>query len=163
MKYPTKFDPNSVTFAEGEVRVERALKRAGVNIHERILTSQDPAAQKLAEVLKIQNVPEGFTKYQLPIVLDRSQLYISKASPNVKVPEHSHNEGDGIRFIADGSIIYDGKELRAGDWMFIPRGKAYSFTAGKAGALMCYCYCCSCAGAFDLVNFLLDPAIDAPR
>ena len=151
-----KFDPNTVTFAEGEVRVERALKRAGVDIRAQIVTSKDDSAQKLLKMLTVSNVPAGFTKYQLPIVLDRSQLFISTGQPNAKVDEHSHNDGDGIRFIAAGSIEYNGQTLRAGDWMFIPKGKAYRFTVGPDGATMCYCYCCCCAGAADLRGFL-DP------
>ena len=153
-----QFDPNAVTFAEGEVRVQRALKRAGVNIRERIVTSKDPAARKLAEVLQVRNVPKGFTKYQLPIVMERSQLFISSAEPNVKAGKHSHDEGDGIRFIVSGSIRYNGQTLGAGDWMFIPAGLPYSFTVGPEGALMAYCYSCCCVGRLDLADFLSDPA-----
>ncbi len=153
-----KFDPNSVTFAEGEVRVERALKHARVNVRDSILTSQDRAAKKLADILKIRNVPRGIEKYQLPVVLQRAQLFISRAEPNIDVPQHSHDEGDGVRFILDGSIIYDGKELVAGDWMYIPRGKPYSFTVGDRGAVMGYCYACCCAGAADIRDFISNPA-----
>jgi hypothetical protein len=61
------------------------------------------------------------------------------------VPKHSHDEGDGIRIIMSGSIIYDGHELSGGDWMFIPKGVAYDFKVGPMGAALCYCYCCCCA------------------
>ena len=68
------------------------------------------------DALAIDNVPEGFRKWQLPVYLSEpSQLFISVAEPGVKVPEHAHEEGDGIRFIAGGSITYEGKELTAGD------------------------------------------------
>lgn len=153
-----KFDPNSVSFAEGEVRVERALKQARVNIREKILTSKDRVAKKMADVLKISNVPAGFQKYQLPIVLERAQLFISKAEPNLKVPSHSHDEGDGVRFILDGSIIYNGQELTAGDWMYIPRGQPYTFSVGERGALMGYCYACCCAGIADIRDWISNPA-----
>jgi hypothetical protein len=61
------------------------------------------------------------------------------------VPTHSHNEGDGVRFIASGSIKYNGQELTTGDWMYIRAGSEYEFEVGRYGAVMCYCYCCCCA------------------
>lgn len=61
------------------------------------------------------------------------------------MPNHSHDEGDGFRFIVSGSILFDGRELHAGDWMFIPKGKTYSFKVGRSGVGICYCYACCCA------------------
>jgi quercetin dioxygenase-like cupin family protein len=69
-------------------------------------------------------------------------MFISVAAPNVKVPEHTHNEGAGLRFIASGSITYKDTELNAGDWMYIPKGAKYSFQVGALGATMFYCYHC---------------------
>ena len=79
-------------------------------------------------------------------------MFISVGNPGTKVPRHIHKEGDGIRFIAGGSIIYNGQELVAGDWMFIPKGEAYEFQVGPYGATMGYCYACCCAGKVAL-NF----------
>ena len=71
----------------------------------------------------MSNVPGGFTKWQLPVLLTRpSQMFVTVAEPGLKVGEHSHDEGDGIRFIAGGSITFEDKELSGGDWMFIPAG-----------------------------------------
>jgi quercetin dioxygenase-like cupin family protein len=82
----------------------------------------------------------------LPVYLaNPSQLFLTIAAPETAAEEHSHDEGDGIRFITSGSIIYKGMELTAGDWMFIPKGEKYSFMTGRMGANMCYCYCCCCA------------------
>ncbi len=104
------------------------------------------------------NVPKGFQKYQLPIVLscvdsktmtgtpaDGVQAFVTIAEPNASVSSHSHDEGAGLRFIAGGSINYKGRELTSGDWMFIPRGAKYGFDVGPQGAVICYCYCCCCA------------------
>jgi hypothetical protein len=154
----SRFDPNSVTFAEGEVRVERALKRARVNINRGIITSKDRAAVKLTKTLAIKNVPKGFTKWQLPFVLDRSQAYVTVGKPNAVVGKHSHDEGAGVRFIMQGSIVYKNRELGPGDWMYIPAGAKYDFRVGSDGVTMCYCYCCSCAGQVDIRDFLSDPA-----
>ncbi|MCC7170857.1 MAG: hypothetical protein IT459_10440 [Planctomycetes bacterium] len=144
------FDPNKLTFEEGSQRVAAALKKAKVTLGKRILTSKDRDAVKLANLLAIDNIPDGFRKWQLPFVMDPSQLFISVGNPGAVVKKHSHKEGDGIRFIAGGSILYEGQELVAGDWMYIPRGKPYSFRVGPFGATMCYCYCCCCAGSLKL-------------
>ena len=140
------FDPNRLTFAQCLERMREAVDKVGAPIDGSILTSRDEAAVALRTALRIDNVPEGFEKYQLPVYLDgASQMFVTLAQPGLRVPEHSHDDGDGIRFIAGGSIIYEGKELTAGDWMFIPKGQRYSFEVGPQGAIMCYCYRCCCA------------------
>jgi len=98
------------------------------------------------DILEVKNVPPGFKKWQLPVALRcESQMFITFAPPNSKVPRHSHDEGPGIRFIMTGSILYKGKELTSGDWMYLPAGAEYEYQVGNLGAVMCYCYCCCCA------------------
>jgi hypothetical protein len=141
------FNPNQLTFEEGVERIKRASADAHVKLGRGILTSKDPEVLKVTNVLKVDIIPDGFQKWQLPFYLDKpSQMYISAGAPFTRVAKHSHNEGDGVRFIMSGSILYNGKELTAGDWMFIPAGEPYSFQVGPFGTLMCYCYCCCCAG-----------------
>jgi len=150
------FDPNQVTFDQGLERIRAAIGQAKLAVDKRILTSQDEDVKKAQALLGVSVVPGGFRKYQLPVYLSKpSQLFITMAEANAEVPEHSHDEGDGIRFIAGGSIHYGKKELGPGDWMFIPAGTRYSFRVGVNGAIMCYCYCCCCAGRADL----FDPSI----
>jgi len=150
------FDPNQVTFDEGVERIRAAVGQVGLKVRDRVLTSHDKEVKKAEALLGVSAIPGGFRKWQLPVYLDSpSQLFSTVAEPNAEVPEHSHNEGDGIRFIAGGSIHFDGKELGPGDWMFIPAGTPYSFRVGINGAIMCYCYCCCCAGRADL----FDPSI----
>ena len=141
------FDPNAATFEDCMARVRNVQDRIGLNPSAGILTSRDAVAREGQELLAVDNVPDGgFTKWQLPVYLDKpSHLFVTYGQPDIDVPEHSHDEGDGIRFIAGGSIEYKGQELTTGDWMFIPAGVPYSFRTGKFGALMCYCYCCCCA------------------
>lgn len=148
------FDPNQVTFDQGLERIATAGRRAGLQLDgKRIVTSRQPAARKAQQLLTVGNVPGGFTKWQLPVSLPgASQLFVTVAEPDARVAEHSHDEGDGVRFIAAGSIIHDGEELTAGDWMYIPAGARYSFDVGPLGATMCYCYCCCCAGFADLFD-----------
>ena len=140
------FKPNALTFAQGIERIKTANEKAGYRPTGRITTSKDKEVVVAQEALLVSNVPDGFKKWQLPVFLDKpSQLFVSIGTPDVEVPEHSHDEGDGFRYIVSGSIIYNGRELTAGDWMFIPAGQKYSMKIGERGALMCYCYCCCCA------------------
>jgi hypothetical protein len=142
------FEPNQLTFAEGIERIKAAVAKSGREEVTKIVTSRDANSDSLIDGLKVENVPEGFTKYQLPVFMTDIpgvQFFLSFGAPESKVAEHSHDEGDGMRFIASGSIHFEGKELTAGDWMFIPKGKRYSFTVGKQGAGMFYCYSCCCA------------------
>jgi quercetin dioxygenase-like cupin family protein len=146
MSEQARFNPNQITFNEGLERIRTAVERTGLPVRE-IVTSRDEKTRVAQDILKVVEVPGGFQKWQLPVYLDRSsQLFITVAEPNAEVPEHSHDEGDGIRFIASGSIIFRETELTAGDWMFIPARERYSLKVGRLGALMFYCYCCCCAG-----------------
>jgi len=92
-----------------------------------IITSRDAPALSAKDYLEAENVPEGFQKWQLPVHLDGTLIpYFSVGEPGTRVPEHTH-EGDSIRFITGGSILFEGKELTAGDWIYIPAGQPYSF------------------------------------
>lgn len=140
------FNPNKNSFSVCLARLKRAAKASGIDQSKGIITSKDKAAIKAMGSLKVKNIPDGFTKWQLPVYMDGpSQMFVTVGAPGTKVPKHAHEEGDGIRFIAGGSILFEGKELSAGDWMFIPAGKKYSFEVGRYGAIMCYCYQCCCA------------------
>ena len=152
----TKFDPNEVTFAEGAVRVERIARKHGIGLS-KIYTSKDKEITSAIRDLPVTNVSKEFKKWQLPFIFNPTQLFFTEASANAKVPEHSHDEGNGIRFIIDGSISYKGQTLSAGDWMFIPKGIPYSMEIGPKGARMCYCYECCCAGRADLGEFVSNP------
>lgn len=140
------FKPNSSSISDCLAAVQEARKKFGIN-EDKIITSVDEEIARAQQSLETLNIPQGFKKWQLPVTLACSEvfLFVTVAPPNEKVPKHSHDEGAGIRFIATGSIIYEGKRLTSGDWMYIPAGKEYEFQVGPHGALMCYCYCCCCA------------------
>jgi hypothetical protein len=140
------FNPNQRDLAACLEDIRAIQKEHGID-PKKIVTSRDPVVAKLAYTkLAVQNVPPGFTKTMLPVFMPReSTLYISAGAPGTKVPSHSHDEGDGIRFMISGSIHYGDRELTEGDWMFIPAGVPYEFEVGPRGAVMCYCYSCCCA------------------
>jgi hypothetical protein len=146
MSAQATFNPNRLTFDEGLERIREVIGKADFKSDGRVITSRDDGIAEVLDALKVDNVPAGFQKWQLPVYLDSpSQLFVTFAEPRAKAARHAHDEGDGIRFVAGGSIRFDGKDLGPGDWMFIPRGQEYDFEVGPYGALMCYCYCCCCA------------------
>ena len=140
------FNANKFTFEEGLKKIRDALAKHHMSdIQSKIVTSKDPGVDKVLSDLETKNVPSGFKKWQLPVYQDGpTQLFISVGAPNADVPEHSHDEGDGFRYVASGSILYKGHELSAGDWMFIPKAAKYSIKIGKMGATMFYCHQCCC-------------------
>lgn len=138
------FNPNATTFEEGIEYLKTVSEESGFAVNG-IVTSRDEGVMRLADKLAIDNIPSGFQKTQLPVFFDGpSQFYLSRGAPNSKVPSHSHDEGDGLRVILDGSIHYKDRQLGAGDWMFIPKGQKYEFEVGADGVSMFYCYQCSC-------------------
>ena len=139
------FDPNKESLFRCIARLENLARDGGLST-EKILTSQDVAKAGLEEKLKVTNIPPGFQKRMLPVFLDKaSTFYISRGEAGTEVPEHSHDEGDGLRVILSGSIRYGDVELSEGDWMFLPAGQKYSFVVGERGVTMFYCYSCCCA------------------
>ncbi len=140
------FNPNRLTFEQGLERIREASKKAGFDPEKEIVTSRSKPARYLKDLLEVTNVPGGFTKWQLPISFSgATQTFLSFAAPHTKVPRHSHKEGPGIRVIISGSLNYDGTELVAGDWMYMPAGQKYDFEVGPMGVGMFYCYECCCA------------------
>jgi hypothetical protein len=137
---------DTLTFAEGVERIKKASKESGYDFKGQITTSRDDKAKKATDLLAFKVLNGNFKKFQLPFYFDKpAQAFVSIGAPDTDVPLHSHDEGDGLRYIVSGSIIYEGKELTQGDWMFIPAGKPYSFKVGAQGVVAFYCYCCCCA------------------
>ncbi len=140
------FNPNQKSLASCVQELRAIQKEFGIDTG-KIVHSKNPTVAKLMyDKLAVRNVPEGFTKTMLPVHIDgASTLYISSAAPHAKVPRHSHDEGEGIRFMVSGSIHFGDLELTEGDWMYMPAGAEYEFEVGPRGATMCYCYSCCCA------------------
>ena len=64
----TKFKPNELTFDEGLERITQALHKADASFGRDIVTSRTPEMKKALEILKVMNAPEGFSKWQLPVI-----------------------------------------------------------------------------------------------
>jgi hypothetical protein len=140
------FNPKHLSLAEGKKRTLDLMKKHKVDLAA-IITSQDTNMKALQKELVVgdNGIPKGFVKWQLPLFFPDGCLnYFSYGAPNAEVGEHSHDEGQQLRVIMNGSISYKGNVLAQGDWMYVPAGKKYSFTVGPQGVGMFYCYACCC-------------------
>jgi len=139
--------PDDTLFAlvNGEMRGIRRVREllAKENLDaDTIITSRDPRVMAMLESLETETMPVGFVQCQLPILLPgtNAMYFISRGESNAKFPKHRHDRDNGLRVIVDGSLIYDGVELSAGDWFYVPRGCSYEFTVGTRGCLVFHVY-----------------------
>lgn len=142
----SSFQPSTRTYAACLAELKEVRKRTGI-ADGKIITSKDETVRQALDQLQASNIPGGFSKYQIPAFFEGGPgalFFVSVGAPGTEVPKHSHDEGDGLRFIIAGSIHYEGVELMAGDWMFIPKGMPYSFKVGVNGVTAFYCYQCCC-------------------
>jgi quercetin dioxygenase-like cupin family protein len=137
-----KPDDSDIDPVIGAQRVRKALKNQGViNPRAGVITSKDKGMHEARHELRRTNRPPGFQQWQLPILTEGGALvFLTVAEPGAVVPKHSHKR-DLFRMVLSGSIITAGKELKAGDWMFVPKGKSYSYSAAfNPGAVILHFY-----------------------
>jgi mannose-6-phosphate isomerase-like protein (cupin superfamily) len=140
----TKWSPDD-SVIEGEAarsRIREALERHGLKISDdRVTTSRDPGMDDVRAHMRREGLPPGFQQWQLPVKLSgETFFFLTVAEPGAVVPTHSHKR-DLFRIVVSGSIITNGIELKAGDWMFVPKGVDYSFSAAlNPGAIINHAY-----------------------
>lgn len=120
----------------GARRVKDAMRKHGVSTEGRIVTSRDEGMDRVREELKRTHMPPGFEQWQVPIVFgpkDSVLAFVTEVAPGAKLPEHAHEGATIFRLILKGSLRFGDIELTAGDWMLVPPGAKYSFTAGSEG------------------------------
>jgi quercetin dioxygenase-like cupin family protein len=138
-------DDSAIHAEKGKERIRRALEehRSKHGEMSGVITSRDPGMNDLLYSLRRGDMPPGFEQQQLPVSLKGPDVlfYLTTVDPGAIVPGHRH-ERDLWRVIVSGSIILDdGRELRSGDWMYVPAGADYSFRAGlNPGAIIYHCY-----------------------
>jgi hypothetical protein len=125
-------------------QINDALKKFGFDTdRDRILTSRDPRMDQVRNALMRQNMPPGWQSWQVPAYLASkySFFFLQVAQPGAVLPEHGH-EVDQFRMVLSGGVIYNGVELKSGDWMFIPKGKEYglSISTNPGPAVITYAY-----------------------
>ena len=122
-------------------RIRSALRKRGIHVKDRVITSRDPGMDEVREGLRRKDMPPGFQSWQIPVALEGPAIFfLTVAEPGATVPTHSHKR-DLFRFVISGSILTNGIELKPGDWMFVPRGTPYSYSAAlNPGAIITHCY-----------------------
>jgi len=129
---------------KGVRRVNDALKKLGVKLGDKIVTSRDKDMQELVNVLRRETMPDGFEQWQLPIVLGGGNRpvmsFITVGNANAEVPQHRHRDDCLFRIVISGSLHFRDLELFPGDWMYVPTGQPYAFRAGKLGVVVMHVY-----------------------
>jgi quercetin dioxygenase-like cupin family protein len=129
----------------GVQKVRQVLRRHGHrDIGDRVLTSQDNDMRAILDDLsRTAGMPPGFQQWQLPLGVGDNHTvlaFMTEADAGAVLPAHSH-EADLFRVVVSGSLEFNGVRLSAGDWMFIPRGTTYQYTAApNPGVRTLHCY-----------------------
>src|SRR5690242_9146987 len=132
---------------KGEVKAARrakdVLRKHGITVGDRILTSRDRGMAAVSAELKQTGLPAGVQHWQLPVALgsaDEVVLFISRMKPGAVVPEHAHKVVV-FRIVMSGTRRYGRRTLKAGDWMYVPPGQSYAVEAGPEGCIILYGHC----------------------
>jgi hypothetical protein len=77
-------------------------------------------------------------------------LVITKVSPGTFVARHAHEEGI-VRYITEGSLVLNGVDYPAGDWILVPEGVSYEIqTVDRYSAISGYLEACKAPNADGL-------------
>ena len=131
-------DDRIIEGEEGKRRVAEALKKLG----DGIITSRDSGVNDILFDHFRPGMPPGVSQWQLPVKLDGPVFgFLTAMDPHAVVPTHAHKR-DLFRIVVSGSLIlHDGRELKSGDWMFVPANVEYSLRAGvNPGAVSLHVY-----------------------
>ena len=126
----------------GVSRIKAAITKRGGKVNDRrVTTSRDAGIDDLRFDLRRPDMPPGFQSWQLPFTLDGPVFFfVTVAEPGAVVPTHVHKR-DLFRVVVSGSLTTNGVELKSGDWMFVPKGVPYSYSAAlNPGVITCHCY-----------------------
>ena len=128
--------------SKGSKRIAAALRKHKVSSAKRVTTSRDEGMKDVNKTLKRprSSMPPGVEHWQVPVTLGQRKdvlVFKSRMKPGAKVPTHAHKH-DVFRVVVSGSVKYEGKTLKAGDWMHVPAGQSYAMQAGPTGASIYY-------------------------
>lgn len=128
--------------SKGAKRIKAALRKHKVSSAKRVTTSRDAGMNELKKTLKRSrsSMPPGVEQWQVPVTLGQRKdvlVFTGRMKPGAKVPVHTHKH-DVFRVVVSGSVKYEGKTLKAGDWMHVPAGQSYAMEAGPKGAITYY-------------------------
>jgi quercetin dioxygenase-like cupin family protein len=137
-------DDSFLDIENGEIkgvrRVKDALQRHGRHLGEGIVTSKDRDIDQVRKELLHEHTAPGFQQWQLPVALGPNRdvlAFMTVAEPNAVVPEHAHGV-ELFRMVISGSMFFNNTELKAGDWMVVPKGVSYSLKAASNPGYISY-------------------------
>ena len=139
----TTFDASRTDITEEELKglkfvrenwTQEEIQQKGLT-QEGVVTSFDKVSKRAESELVVDTpFADGIQKWQLPIDLPGFRVVMTRFPAGSVVKAHQHPSIPGftkcgqLRVVVKGSITYNGKTYRAGDWFYIPNGVAYSFT-----------------------------------
>ncbi len=125
-------------------KIEALEPRLQREVKGKILSSRDSAIAAIGREL-IDLIPSDFAgvkRFFLPIAprmpkgsTDRYGAYFSYLSPDQNIQNRSL-PWDALKVVISGSILHNGEYLTPGDWLWIPAGEDYAYTAGNIGAFV---------------------------
>ena len=134
------FDPDEKILDEDEINT--ILRNHDLSLDE-IVTSRSRRMDEVRYAMRRRNQPDGWLSWQLPAYLksQTSTFFLSTGAPGAVLPGHAHEFGQ-LRIVLSGGVVFNGVELRSGDWIWIPAGKEYSLTASlnPGGGSTTYAY-----------------------
>jgi quercetin dioxygenase-like cupin family protein len=135
-------DDDVIEGPRAEAKIRKAVNDHLHNHQGGVLTSLEQGMDGVKRDLKRGNMPNGIDSWSLPVLSDGGAfVFLTTAAPGAVVPNHSHKR-DLFRVVISGSIILDdGKVLKSGDWMFVPKGTSYGYKAAtNPGAITLHFY-----------------------
>jgi hypothetical protein len=143
----SKWEPDDSHLEEGgnagAAKVDAALKKFKLDL-DQILTSRSPAIELVRHELARQDMPAGWLAWQIPVYIrqDVTNFFIQVAQPGSILPQHAHGAAQ-FRIVISGSLLYNGIELKGGDWIYTPKDAKYSLSVGTntpQPCIICYAY-----------------------
>ena len=122
---------------KGALRINAALRRNKVRLGKGVITSRDPGIAKVTRDLKRTGMPPGVQSWLLPIHFAGIHWVLTCYDAGTVVPMHAHAH-DSLRVVFSGELKFGRKTLKQGDWMFVPKGQAYSVRALSSQVCILY-------------------------
>jgi hypothetical protein len=135
------FDPQKRSLTRRELRGYGLVREAYTTEELRAagfgpaaVTSFDQAALSARDALRV-DAPfgSGIAKWQLPVNMLELRVFQTVFPPDTLVAPHVHpvnteqDPGGSLRIVVKGSISYEGRTFRPGDWFYVPNGESYTF------------------------------------
>jgi len=135
------FNPQKREYSTTELKVYGLVREAYTKDElrskgygpQKIDSFHDKATSARSELKVETPFGSGIEKWELPVFMPPLRVHNTVFPPNTSVAPHVHplnsakEPGGGLRVVISGSILYEEKEYKPGDWFFVPNGEPYAF------------------------------------